>query len=202
MDKKRLLEKIYFKLAELDFDQLSFHNHILIDEVIEELKQVKNETIDEDLPPPLPIMTGPSDTKILKFKKKKESILLRLMVLDEDINILSLVEYSLRNEPQIALICEKSPRNALKTISEQQPDIILLDVMMKEMTCYEFMSQLKMIEGNKNIEIIVGSGHPNQHEKNASLELGAYDYISKPYDLIEMGFKLKMRLEKKKKQCG
>lgn len=196
MDKKKLLEKIYFKLVGLDFDQLSFHNHILVDEIISELKKLKDEMDNGDLPPPLPEISLADN--VLQFQIPKELFKLRLMVLDEDVDILKLLEYSLKNEPLIELICEKSPRQALEKIKTTRPDILLMDIGIKEITAYEFLNEVKKIDPTRNIDIIVGAQNPNQHEKNSFLEMGAFDYITKPYDLTEVRFKLKLRLEKKR----
>lgn len=189
----------------LDFDQLSFQNHIIINEIINDLKKLKEQETPEDFPPPLPPPTPDemdhANNNILVFNKPKEIVKLRLMVVDEDIDIQSLIEYSLRNESHIELIRERSPQHALQLISILKPDILLVDIMMKSMTCFEFFKEFNRIDKNRDIEIIVGSQHPNVHERNAAVQMGAVDYIPKPYDLIDLGFKLKLRLEKKKKSC-
>ena len=87
-------------------------------------------------------------------------------------------------------------------IKHHRPDIIMLDVKMKEMSCYDFVMNLKQVDPSGKIEVIIGSSNPNQHEKNAAFDMGAVDYITKPYDLSEVRFKIKLRLQKKRKLCG
>lgn len=203
MKKKDLLDKIYFKIVGMDFDQLSFQNHIVINEVIEDIKKLKEALDPQEFPPPVPLTDEEeSETNILKFPTPDKDVKLRLMVVDEDIDIQSLIEYSLRNESQIELFRERSPQHALQLISFLKPDILLVDISMKSMSCLEFFKEFKNIEGYQDIEIIVGSHHPNVHERGAAIEMGAVDYIPKPYDLVDLGFKLKLRLERKKRSCG
>lgn len=204
MSRHRRIDKIYFKLVGLDFDNLSFTNHIVINEVLAELKALRDEGESDELPPPLPVEATQSEamSNVIHLVRPKSQSELRVMILDEDFEMQSLVGYALRGEPGVDLTLERSPQAALRSIAKELPDVIMLDVQMKEMSCHEFISHLRKIDRSHGIAIIIGSNNPNQHEKSAAFEMGAEDYITRPYDLSEVRFKIKLRCENKRKLCG
>lgn len=203
MNHKKTLDRIYFKLLGLDFDNLNFINHIALDEIIAELNDLREQIDSQDVPPPIPADLIPAETNnMLLFKRDTNSSLLKVMILDEDIEIQTMMKYSMQGESQVEIISQRSPLEALRFIEINRPDIIMLDVKMKEMSCYDFVMQLKAFDTDRKIEIIIGSNNPNHHEKNAAFDMGAVDYITKPYDLSEVRFKIKLRLQNKKKLCG
>src|SRR5947208_2518539 len=63
----------------------------------------------------------------------------------------------------------------------RQPDLILLDIMMPEMDGYEVCSQLKANPGTRNIPIIFLTGRTDAEDETKGFELGAIDYIHKPF---------------------
>ena len=75
---------------------------------------------------------------------------------------------------------------ALKTIRLQVPDLILLDVIMPKVDGYELCKQLKSNPDTQEIPIIFLSALSQEHEKGKGFELGAVDFISKPFHLEEI----------------
>lgn len=148
MSRHRRIDKIYFKLVGLDFDNLSFTNHIVINEVLAELKALRDEGERDELPPPLPVEATQSEamSNVIHLVRPKSQSELRVMILDEDFEMQSLVGYALRGEPGVDLTLERSPQAALRSIAKELPDVIMLDVQMKEMSCHEFISHLRKID--------------------------------------------------------
>ena len=75
---------------------------------------------------------------------------------------------------------------ALKTVKLQVPDLILLDVIMPKVDGYELCKQLKSNPDTKEIPIIFLSALSQEHDKGKGFELGAVDFISKPFHLEEI----------------
>ena len=73
-----------------------------------------------------------------------------------------------------------SGKMALKVIEKQQPDLILLDIMMPEMDGYEVCRILKSQEKTKDIPIIFLTAKVQVDDETKGLALGAVDYITKP----------------------
>src|SRR5690606_25201594 len=67
--------------------------------------------------------------------------------------------------------------------SEDQPDLILLDIAMPGMSGYQVCEQLKSTLGTKDIPVIFITGKNSNEDEARGLELGAVDYITKPFSL-------------------
>ena len=75
---------------------------------------------------------------------------------------------------------------ALNTIKRNPPDLILLDILMPEMNGYEVCRELKAHDATRNIPIIFLSALDELSNKMRGFELGAVDYITKPFQLNEV----------------
>jgi len=87
--------------------------------------------------------------------------------------------------------------DALEYIKSQTPDLILLDVLMPKMDGYETCSRLKNIEKTKDIPIIFISSLDEIENKTKGFKLGAVDYITKPFEIVEVQARVKMHIERK-----
>jgi diguanylate cyclase (GGDEF)-like protein len=83
-------------------------------------------------------------------------------------------------------------KEALRYVHEQQPDIVLLDVMMPEMTGFEFCQALQEEESARDVHIIITSARDALEDKVKGLELGAADYLTKPFSLAELRARLQV----------
>ena len=80
---------------------------------------------------------------------------------------------------------------ALQQVEEYQPDIILLDIMMPKIDGYEVSKRLKSYDNTKHIPIIMLSAKARVPDKIKGLDLGADDYIVKPFDYRELSQRVK-----------
>ena len=87
-----------------------------------------------------------------------------------------------------------SASKALEIISETKPALILLDINMPEMDGYELCSLLKANPETADITIIFLSGMTNVNDKLKGFELGAVDYITKPFQADEVIARVKTQL--------
>lgn len=97
-----------------------------------------------------------------------------------------------------------SGESLLKQINNSLPDLILLDIMMPGISGYEALERVKTKEEWKHIPVIMITAAPLQEEMEPlrrSFELGAMDYISKPFSSIELIMRVKsaLFLEKQRK---
>lgn len=83
---------------------------------------------------------------------------------------------------------------ALQSVYRQPPDIILLDINMPEMTGYEVCQQLKASRNTDNIPIIFISALNQINDKIQAFELGGQDYITKPFQEMEVLIRVKNQL--------
>ncbi|MHC5598229.1 MAG: response regulator [Nostoc sp.] len=85
-------------------------------------------------------------------------------------------------------------RMALQAAQREPPDLIMLDINMPEMNGYEVCQQLKLLERTRSIPIIFISAMDDIKEKVRAFELGAQDYITKPFQELEVLARIKNQL--------
>ena len=91
--------------------------------------------------------------------------------------------------------CASSANEAAKLIAEQLPQLILLDVFMPEMDGYEFCERLKENPVTRDIPIIFISAADSSEDKVRGFNLGAVDYIGKPFEVTEVTMRVRNHLK-------
>ncbi|WP_456392249.1 response regulator [Persephonella sp.] len=112
---------------------------------------------------------------------------------DEDIN--DLLVYNLQKEgfkvqPFLSSV------EALKSIYSNRPDIILLDIMLPDIDGLEFCKMVKSNPETEDIPIIMITAKSTEIDKIVGLELGADDYITKPFSIREVVARIKAILRR------
>jgi DNA-binding response OmpR family regulator len=100
-----------------------------------------------------------------------------IMVVDDEKRLVSLVESYLTQEGY-RVVSAYNGREALNVARREKPDLIVLDVMMPEMDGYEFMRKHR---ADSNTPIILLTARVDDEEKVIGLEVGADDYMTKPF---------------------
>ena len=100
-----------------------------------------------------------------------------IMVVDDEKRLVSLVESYLTQEGY-RVVTAYNGKEALSVAQKENPDLIVLDVMMPEMDGYEFMRQHR---AERNTPIILLTARVDDDEKVIGLEVGADDYMTKPF---------------------
>lgn len=119
-----------------------------------------------------------------------------LIVDDTPENIQVLME-SLKD--QYAIVAAISGEKALKmAVAEQRPDLILLDIMMPGMDGYEVCRRLKADERALDIPIIFVTAKTEVEDETLGFELGAVDYITKPFSIPVVKARVKAHLDLKR----
>jgi DNA-binding response OmpR family regulator len=116
--------------------------------------------------------------------KEKTNILLA----EDDLNLGVLLVDFLETEGYVVKLC-KDGEIALKAFQNQSFDICLLDVMMPNMDGFTLAKEIKL--KNKNIPIIFITAKSLKEDKLIGYDLGADDYITKPFDEEELLWKIK-----------
>jgi diguanylate cyclase (GGDEF)-like protein len=121
-----------------------------------------------------------------------------LIVDDEPINIKILAEI-LKN-PDHEILTATNGVTALELASVEDPDLILLDIMMPQVDGYEVCSSLKSDKQTRNIPVIFVTACGEEDDETLGLELGAVDYITKPIHPSIVKARVKNHLELKRKR--
>ena len=115
-----------------------------------------------------------------------------LIVDDENMNMFALT-HMLKNE--YTVYAAKNGQSAVRIAKKQMPDVILLDILMPEMDGYEVLSLLKSVEETRKIPVIFITGLISPEDEKKGLEMGAADYISKPFIAEDVRMKIHNQIE-------
>jgi DNA-binding response OmpR family regulator len=105
-----------------------------------------------------------------------------ILIVDDDKELLTLVR-SYLTEEGLRVVTAANGREALFVAREERPDLIILDLMMPEMGGYEF---IRVYRKEAEVPIIVLTAKLEEGDKVLGLELGADDYVTKPFSLREL----------------
>jgi diguanylate cyclase (GGDEF)-like protein len=119
-----------------------------------------------------------------------------VLVIDDSVLIHSLVRVRLEDEP-IEVHFADSGRAGLEKAASLQPDLILLDVDMPEMDGFEACRRLKADPATSAIPVVFLSGASTAQQKVQGLDLGAVDYVTKPFDPAELRARVRAALRTK-----
>ena len=119
-----------------------------------------------------------------------------LIVDDTETNIDILVD-TLGEDYDIAVAMDGE--SALEAVEEEPPDLILLDIIMPDMDGFEVCKRLKDNPETADIPVIFLSALTEAHEKQKGLELGAVDFLTKPFNPSVIQDKVKQHLTAFKK---
>jgi adenylate cyclase len=109
----------------------------------------------------------------------------RILIVDDEPFNLDLLEQELM---EYDYVIERAADGveALEKTSVFKPDVILLDFMMPRMNGLEVVKHLRQDEAHKSIPVILLTAKATQEDKVAGLDAGADDYVTKPFDAVEL----------------
>lgn len=125
---------------------------------------------------------------------KKLSDCTILIVDDTKFNIKVLVD-TLDNDYELSVAMDG--KSALKFMEQVVPDIVLLDIIMPEMDGFEVFSKMKDDKRLKDIPVVFLSAMTDINSKYKAFEMGAVDYITKPFEALEVKARIKTHLSLK-----
>lgn len=119
----------------------------------------------------------------------------RVMVVDDIQTNINILARTLAGEYQVSIA--KDGESAIEAIDSLPPDLILLDVMMPGMDGYEVCRRLKSQEKTRYIPVIFLTGLSERESEARGLQLGAVDFITKPFSPMLVKARVKNHLELK-----
>ncbi|SPF51037.1 Transcriptional regulatory protein YycF [Candidatus Desulfosporosinus infrequens] len=124
---------------------------------------------------------------------KKSLVMTKILLVEEDVLILELVQFNLEKEGYLVHITTDGEQG-LALIEKEKPDLIILGRMLPVLNGYEVCKSLRLNKETESIPIIIISARNNEEDKIICLELGADDYITKPFSSRELLARIKARL--------
>lgn len=118
----------------------------------------------------------------------------RILVVDDEEDLCEILKFNLENENYIVDVAY-SAEEALK-LDLTRYDLLLLDVMMGEISGFKMANILKKDKSTENIPIIFVTAKDTENDICTGLNIGADDYISKPYSIKEVLLRVKAVLRR------
>ena len=112
----------------------------------------------------------------------------KIMVVDDDKNICELLRLYLEKEGYQVVIANDG-KEAVELNEKEDPELILLDIMLPDGSGLDLLEKLK--EMHKRENVIILSAKDSIEDKVLGLELGADDYLPKPFHLVELNARIK-----------
>lgn len=116
----------------------------------------------------------------------------KILVVDDERNIVNIIAYNLKKAGYEVITAYDGKSGYEKTLSEK-PDLILLDVMMPVMDGYEVCREIRK---SLNTPIIMLTARAEETDKVLGLEIGADDYVTKPFGVRELMARVKANLRR------
>ena len=117
----------------------------------------------------------------------KQEAALKVLVVDDELPILEAVAYSLKKEGY-AVITATDAEQCLESVKRDSPSLILLDVMLPSASGFDVC---RMLRKQTDIPIIMLTARAEETDRVSGLEIGADDYVTKPFNMRELMARVK-----------
>lgn len=116
----------------------------------------------------------------------------KILVVDDEKSIVDILKFNLKREGFDVLIAYDG-EEALEIVHKENPDLILLDIMMPKL---DGLQTCKMIRKDYDTPVIMLTARAEEVDKVIGLELGADDYVTKPFSIRELMARVKANLRR------
>jgi two-component system phosphate regulon response regulator PhoB len=123
----------------------------------------------------------------------------RVLIVDDDPDIQRLVSYNF-SQAGFEVASANSGRTALESVQKQPPDLIILDLMLPDIDGMEVCRTLRQSEGYQGIPIVMLTARGEEIDRVIGFELGADDYVPKPFSPRELVLRVKSIFRRMKDQ--
>jgi len=119
----------------------------------------------------------------------------KILIVEDEKDIVEMIEYNLKKEGYTTLAVLNGS-DAMPSAKRERPDLVILDLMLPDIDGFEICKRLKNNELTGHIPIIMLTAKSQEVDKVAGLELGADDYMTKPFSPRELTARIKAVLRR------
>jgi sigma-B regulation protein RsbU (phosphoserine phosphatase) len=119
----------------------------------------------------------------------------RVLVVDDVKSNVDLLVETLRGDYKLSVAL--GGEDALRSIARNRPDLVLLDIMMPDLDGYEICRRLRAVEATRELPIMFLSSLEDAKDKAHGFEVGGNDYLTKPFEVLEVKARVKSLLKAK-----
>ena len=122
-----------------------------------------------------------------------------ILIVDDEEDIIELIRYNLKTEGY-SILTAQSGEQAIKIANQSRPNLIILDLMLPGMDGFEVTRYLRGNEETRDMPIVILTAKGEESDIITGLELGANDYISKPFSPKVLTARIRSILRRRKKE--
>jgi DNA-binding response OmpR family regulator len=119
----------------------------------------------------------------------------KILIVDDEVDLVETVRFPLEMEGYHVLVSYNG-EDALNQARKENPDLILLDLMLPKLDGYKVCRLLKFDDRYKHIPILMLTAKTQEKDKTLGMETGANEYIMKPFEMDDLLKKVKAYLNK------
>ena len=119
--------------------------------------------------------------------------MVKVLIIEDEVTIQELVRFNLEKDGFV-VVTAGDGQKGLDMVKRERPDIVILDLMLPVLDGYEVCKALRAGEDTSAIPVIILSARDDVSDKVIGLELGADDYMTKPFSPRELSARIKARL--------
>ena len=120
----------------------------------------------------------------------------RILLVEDETDLVQTLSYSLEKEGY-EVVAATSGGEGLKLATAKLPDIIILDLMLPDMSGLDVCRQLRANELTKELPIIMATARSDEIDRVVGFEVGADDYVVKPFSVRELALRIKAVLRRR-----
>ncbi len=118
---------------------------------------------------------------------------MKILVVEDEPSLVFTLRDTLENEGYEVIVCENG-NDAVDMVTEHEPDLMLLDVMLPGKSGYDICKEVR--EAKHTFPVIMLTARDQEIDKVAGLNIGADDYLTKPFGVKELLARIKARLRR------
>jgi len=119
----------------------------------------------------------------------------KILIVDDEVDLVETIRFPLEMEGYHILVSYNG-EDALNQARKENPDLILLDLMLPKLDGYKVCRLLKFDDRYKHIPILMLTAKTQEKDKTLGMETGANEYITKPFEMDDLLKKVKAYLNK------
>jgi DNA-binding response OmpR family regulator len=121
----------------------------------------------------------------------------RVLVVEDEQDIAALIKHTLERSGEMQASIVSSGDAALRAVAERTPDVVILDLNLPVLSGTEVCRILRSRPATANLPIIMLTARTTEADRVAGLDLGADDYVTKPFSLRELGARVRAVLRRR-----
>lgn len=125
-----------------------------------------------------------------------------VLVVEDEQDIAGLIKHTLERTGEFRVETVSSGDTALKAVQEETPDLVILDINLPVLSGIEVCRILRSRPNTAHVPIIMLTARGTESDRVTGLDVGADDYITKPFSLRELGARVRAVIRRGRQQAG